>query len=158
VNKLKDKFMSIIKNLLAGLGGAVALNVLHEGLKNKNFEMPRIDLLGEEALQKTLNYFGTGISDPDKLYKATLASDVVSNAIYYSMIGAGGTQNVWTKAVTLGLTAGFGAVNLPEPMGLNPAPVAATDTRKALTVAYYVAGALLTAGILKALDKKNKQY
>lgn len=149
--------MSVLKNLLAGFGGAVALNVLHESLKNRNFEMPRIDLLGEEALQKTLNYMGTGISDPAQLYKATLAGDIVSNTIYYSMIGTGSADNVWKKAIGLGLAAGVGAVTLPEPMGLNAAPVAATTTRKTLTVGYYVVGALVTAGILKVLGTGKKQ-
>lgn len=44
--------MEKLKSLLAGLGGAVVLNVLHEGLKGRDDNMPRIDLLGEEALDR----------------------------------------------------------------------------------------------------------
>lgn len=146
--------MSTAKNLLAGLGGAIALNLLHEGLKKTDSGMPRIDLLGEEALQKLLHYFGTGISGKDNLYAATLGGDLVSNTLYYSAIGAGGTDGIWTKAAALGLAGGIGALALPEPMGLDPEPVTKTTKSKALTVAYYTAGALVTAAIIKALDNK----
>lgn len=146
--------MSTAKNLLAGLGGAIALNILHESLKHEGKGMPRIDLLGEEALQKVLHYFGTGISGKDNLYAATLGGDLVSNTLYYSAIGAGGTEGIWTKAAISGISAGIGALALPEPMGLDPEPVTKTTKSKALTVGYYLAGALVTAAIIKSLDRK----
>jgi hypothetical protein len=146
--------MSTSKNLLAGLGGAIALNIIHESLKHRDSGMPRIDKLGEEALQKSLNYFGTEIKDEDNLYKATLVSDVISNALYYSVIGAGKNKHVWARAAVVGLAAGVGAITLPKPMGLNPEPVTKTQKAKTLTVAYYLAGALVTAGLVKALSKK----
>ena len=143
--------MGKVKNLIAGFAGAVALNILHETLKHKSNNVPRIDLLGENALQKTLGFFGERIGDKDTLYKATLAGDIVSNTIYYSMIGAGDPKYLWPKALFLGLSAGIGAVKLPEPMGLNPRPVAKSDEVKALTVGYYVFGAIITALVLKKL-------
>lgn len=139
------------KNFLAGLGGAIALNILHESLKETKADTPRIDLVGEEALQKVMGFFGSKIESPQTLYKATLAGDVASNAAYYSMIGNGDT-NIWTKALSLGLAAGIGAVALPSKMGLDDKPVAKNSQVKAMTVAYYVAGALVTAGILKLLS------
>lgn len=150
--------MSKVKNLVAGLGGAIVLNILHESLKKSKFQTPRIDLLGEEALQKTLQHVaGTEIKSKDNLYKATLAGDVVSNALYYSAIGAAGTSNVWAKAVGVGLAAGIGAVTLPEPMGLNDKPVNKSTQTKVLTVGYYVAGALVTAALLTAFSTKNRK-
>ncbi len=145
--------MSTLKNLLAGLGGAVALNILHESLKKTSNDMPRIDLLGEEALQKSLNQFGTAIKDPDTLYAATLGGDLISNSVYYSMIGMGNPKNIWPKAVVLGLAAGVGAVTLAKPLGLNPQPVAKNTQVKLLTVGYYLFGALVTAGILSSQKK-----
>jgi hypothetical protein len=44
--------MTTARNLIAGLGGAIALNILHESLKRKSPDAPRIDKLGEEAVQK----------------------------------------------------------------------------------------------------------
>lgn len=145
--------MGKISNLLAGLAGAVALNVLHESLKNKR-TTPRIDFLGEQALQKTVRYFGGNITDTDQLYTATLAGDIVSNTIYYSLIASGKSNFIWTKAIAMGLMAGIGAVKLPEPMGLNPKPVAKTDQIKVMTVGYYVFGALVTALVATAFKRK----
>lgn len=144
--------MSLGKCLLAGLGGAAALNIIHESLKKTGDDMPRIDQLGEKALQKSLAGIGASpIEDEGKLYKATLAADVVSNAIYYSLIGLGSKKNVWPRAIGLGLAAGVGALALPKPMGLNPEPVTKTKKAAGLTVAYYLAGALVTGLIVKSL-------
>ncbi|MFP9100458.1 hypothetical protein ACLI09_15515, partial [Flavobacterium sp. RHBU_24] len=151
-----DKIMSKIKNLLAGLGGAIALNIIHESLKKKGSDMPRVDLVGEEALQKSLNYLGTSIDDDATLYNATLAGDVVSNALYYSLIGGGSYKHIWTRAIFYGLSGGIGAVTLPEPLGLDPEPVTKSQKTKALTVGYYLAGALVTGAILKAITKEEE--
>lgn len=146
--------MSKVKNIAAGLGGAIALNIIHESLKKHDKNMPRVDLLGEEALEKSLDYFDAEITREDTLYKATLAGDIISNTLYYSAIGAGNPKHIWARAVTMGITAGIGAITLPEPLGLDDEPVARTTKTKALTIAYYLAGALVTAGIAKALSKK----
>jgi len=148
--------MSTAKNIVAGIGGAIALNILHESLKHCNNDMPRIDLLGEEALQKVLNRFGKEITNENELYAATLAGDLFSNSAYYSLIGAAGKKNVWPAAVALGLAAGIGAIVLPKPMGLNPQPVAHNTKAKALTIAYYLTGALVTAGILKYSNNRQR--
>jgi hypothetical protein len=147
--------MSKVHNLLAGLGGAVALNILHESLKKTDKNMPRVDLLGEEALQKALRYFGTEIKDEKLLYGATLAGDIISNGIYFGAIGAGDPRYIWQRAVTMGLSAGVGAITLPEPLGLDDEPVTKTPKVKALTVGYYVVGALVTGAILSALSRKK---
>jgi hypothetical protein len=146
--------MPTLKSLLAGLGGAIALNVLHESLKKKGRNMPRIDKLGEEAVQKSLRQTtGEKIGSHENLYAATLGADLVSNALYFSAIGAGGPKYIWFKALTLGLTAGTGAITLPGKVGLNPKPVAKTAKTKSLTVGYYLFGALVTAAILDATAK-----
>jgi len=140
------------KNFLAGLGGAIVLNLLHESLKKTKADTPRIDLVGEEALQKVVGFFGSRINDKQTLYNATLAGDLVSNAAYYSMIG-NSPNHLWGKAISLGLVAGIGAVAVPEKIGLDATPVAKNTQVKALTVGYYLAGALATAAILKMLSK-----
>lgn len=147
--------MGKISNLVAGLAGAAALNILHESLKNKR-DTPRIDFLGEQALQKTVRYFGGTITDTDDLYKATLAGDLISNTIYYSWIASGKRSHIWPKAIAMGLAAGIGAVTLPKPMGLNPKPVAKTDEIKAMTVGYYLFGALVAALVASSFKGKGK--
>lgn len=154
MNNTNQVVMGKITNLIAGFAGAAALNILHEATKNKR-TTPRIDWLGEQALQKTVRYFGGNITDSDHLYTATLAGDIVSNTIYYSVIGSSKGYGIWAKAISMGLLAGIGAITLPEPMGLNPKAVAKTDRIKIMTVGYYVFGALVTAVVASAL-KKNR--
>lgn len=148
------KIMGKISNLFAGLCGSVALNILHETLKNKR-DTPRIDFLGEQALQKTVRYFGGNITDRDDLYKTTLAGDLISNTIYYSWIAAGKRSAIWPKAIAMGLVAGIGAITLPEPMGLNPKSVAKTDKIKAMTIGYYLFGAVVTALVASAYKSRS---
>jgi hypothetical protein len=145
--------MGKMTNLIAGLGGAVVLNILHESLKNKASGMPHIDRLGEQALQKSLGYLGTPIEDEHTLYLATLAGDVAGNAAFYSLIG-GKNSLIWPKAIVFGLAAGIGAVTLPKPMGLDPKPVSRNAKATTLTIAYYLAGALATAAILKLFKNR----
>ena len=147
--------MRKLHNLFAGLGGAIALNILHESLKKKDKNMPRVDLLGEEVLEKSLAYFDAEINNDDLLYKTTLAGDIISNALYYSAIGAGDAKYIWPRAVAIGLAGGIGAITLPEPLGLDDKPVTRTNKTKALTISYYLAGALVTGCILTALRKKE---
>lgn len=145
------------KSILAGLGGAIALNILHESLKRKSPETPRIDLVGQEAVQKGLLAAGKNpIQDREKLYWTTLSADLVSNTIYFSAIGAGGSKNIWTKALALGLTAGGGAIKLPELAGLDTDGVAKTPVTKSMTMGYYLFGALVTAGILTLVGGQDE--
>jgi hypothetical protein len=145
--------MGAIKNLTAGFLGALALNIMHETLRRKATNVPKINLLGEEALNKTLVGLGqTPITDEEELYNATLKADLISNTVYYSMIG-GKTKYIWPKAIFLGLSAGIGALKLPQPLGLDPTPVNATSQMRALTVGYYLFGALVTAFTLRTFSK-----
>jgi len=126
------------KKILAGLGGAIALNLLHETIR-KNFDnVPEINKVGEEALNKALDKVDMKITNHDQLYAATLAGDVVSNGIYYA------TTATTSFNIVSGIAMGVGAVLLPEKMGLDDSPVAKTTEKKVMTVAYYLFGAIVT--------------
>lgn len=127
----------MLKKMLAGLGGAIALNILHEVVRKNFDDVPHINEVGEEALQKALDSTPLEISDPDKLYAATLAGDVISNAMYYATTA---TRHDFTS----GLAAGISAIMLPEKMGLNDEPVAENNKKKIMTIAYYIFGAAVT--------------
>ncbi|MDR6487268.1 putative membrane protein YeaQ/YmgE (transglycosylase-associated protein family) [Chryseobacterium vietnamense] len=127
----------MFKKMLAGLAGAIALNLLHEILR-KNFDnVPHINEVGEEALKKAAGFTALEITDPDKLYAATLAGDIISNAIYY---GTTATNHNFTS----GIAAGIGAVVLPQKIGLNDQPVAENNKKKLMTIGYYIFGAMVT--------------
>lgn len=126
------------KKILAGLGGAIALNLLHEIVRHNFDNVPEVNKVGEEALNKSLETVDMKITDKDQLYAATLAGDVISNGIYYAATATSGFNLV------SGVAAGVGAVMLPEKMGLDDSPVAATTQKKVMTVGYYLFGAVVT--------------
>jgi hypothetical protein len=150
---IKYKIMST-NNFLAGLGGALVLTILNESLQNVNDDMPRIDIVGEEAIQKVVNLFGYEIDDANVLFGSALLGDLVSNTAYFSLIGGQGKE-LWTKAVSSGLLAGYGAITIPSKIELDDTPVAKTFSTKLWTLGYYMIGALTTATILQLLDKRK---
>ncbi|WP_288243896.1 hypothetical protein [uncultured Chryseobacterium sp.] len=126
------------KKILAGLGGAVALSLLHEAIR-KNFDnVPEINKVGEEALNKALDKVDAKVTNHDQLYAATLAGDVIGNGMYYAATATTGFN------VASGVMMGLGAVVLPEKLGLNNTPVAGSTQKKVMTVAYYLFGAIVT--------------
>ncbi|WP_129714955.1 hypothetical protein [Pedobacter sp. SYP-B3415] len=146
--------MQKLRSLVAGLAGSIALNILHETMRKTDKGAPRVNKIGEEALAKSLRYFGSPVPGDRELYQATLASDLVGNAFYYALIGAGDPRFIWPRGIMYGLMAGVGAVQLPKPMGLNPEPVTRTTKTKAMTTGYYLFGALVTAAVLTAMRRK----
>ena len=104
-----------------------------------NFDnVPEVNKVGEEALNKSLETVDMKITDKDQLYAATLAGDVISNGIYYAATATSGFN------IVSGVAAGVGAVILPKNMGLDDSPVAETTQKKLMTVGYYLFGAVVT--------------
>jgi hypothetical protein len=122
-----------------------------------------MDRLGMEALAKIIRRSGNRPPDSQKLHNWTLAGDLVSNAAYYSLVGVGKPKHAWVRGAALGLAAGFGAVLLPRPLGLDPAPSNRTQATQLLTVAFYTAGGLAAATAVfwlrhrKKTEKKGKK-
>lgn len=145
--------MEAFKNLAGGFLGAVALNLLHETYRRIDSDAPRVDLVGEEALSKSLKFAGVNPPKGDNLYLSTLAGDIFSNTLYYSLIGASGNKKIMLRGAAYGLAAGIGAVALPKPLGLNDAPVTRSTKTELLTVAWYLIGGLASAGAIKQLKK-----
>src|SRR5688500_4556251 len=111
--------MNKMKNLLGGVAGAVALNLLHEVYRKVDPLAPRLDLVGEEALTETVEATGHSAPTGNKLYAATLAGDVLSNSIYYALIGRGARKTLLLRGAAFGLAAGLGALKATKPLGLN---------------------------------------
>lgn len=147
--------MKAVTNILAGLAGAVVLNIIHETARKYRKDAPHINEIGEEAVSKTIKAAGYNPPKGKKLYAATLGSDIGSNALYFGMIGTGDQSNVWRKGIAFGLAAGLGALGLTKPLGLNDAPVNRSTATKVMTVAWYTLGGIATAGVLKLLNRRN---
>ena len=142
-----------LSSLIGGIAGAVALNILHQAVKQFDHDAPRVDLVGEEALTRGLEKIGIEPPAGNKLFAITMAADLISNAAYYSLIGGGKKKYLPYLGAITGLAAGVGALTLTKPMGLSDAPVTRTDKTKILTVAWYAFGGIVAGLVMKALRK-----
>lgn len=147
--------MKFIHNLLGGLAGAVALNLIHETVRRFDPEAPEIQLVGEEAMSKSIKALGGDPPTGEKLYAVTLVSDIVTNALYFSAVGLGKKKYLWWRGAGYGLAAGVGALELTNPMGLSDAPITKTKKTSLLTVSWYLIGGLVAALTIDALDKRK---
>lgn len=141
--------------IIGGLAGATAVTLIHESIKKVVPQAPRMDLLGMSALQKGLNKVGADGLTGKTLYTTALAGDIISNSLFYAIAGLGKTKNVWVRSSILGVAAGLSAVLLPKPLGLNEDYSSRTTARTFMTIGLYVTGALVTAAVIKALEKKK---
>ncbi|WP_461103661.1 hypothetical protein [Spirosoma koreense] len=142
---------TILQSLGSGLFGACVLNVIHETTRQFIDEAPRVDLLGERAIKKGMKKVNLEPPTGDELYYWTLAGDLVSNALYYSLVGLAKPKYAVPAGAALGLAAGVGAVGLPGPMGLGTAPSNRTPATKVMTIGWYLIGGLATAGAFRFL-------
>ncbi len=147
--------MKITSAIGGGIAGSVALTLLHETVRRINANAPRMDLLGMQAIAKSLERIDTEIPDEGKLFKITMAGDILSNSFYYSIAGIAGENGAMLRGALLGLAAGIGAVYLPKPLGLNPAPSSRTFQTTFMTVALYLAGGMVAAATGKLLEKQK---
>ncbi|WP_211166267.1 hypothetical protein [Mucilaginibacter robiniae] len=148
--------MKLINALAGGLAGACAVTALHQILKKTDEDAPRMDLLGMESLTKILEKMNAEIPKGDNLYYLTMAGDLFSNSIYYSLIGVG-PKKTWLKGSALGLAAGLGAVILPKPLGLNEKHSNRTSETQLLAVLYYFMGGLVSSSVIKLLNRKTEK-
>jgi hypothetical protein len=148
--------MKLLNSLGSGMAGAVALTLVHEGLRRSTPVAPRMDLLGMTALAKLLNKGRLPVPGNTKLFWLTMAGDVLSNTLYYSLSGVGAKKGRTLRGAVLGLAAGIGAVVLPKYIGLPNSPSDRTTTTKLLTTGLYFLGGVVTLLVLKKLDKRGR--
>lgn len=138
----------IAKALAAGAVGACAITLIHELLRRAIPRAPRMDVLGMRGIVRVSR--AAGIAPPEHLHETALLADLVSNAAYYSLVGAIPGRETAVGA-GLGVAAGAGAVLLPGPMGLGSAPSSRTVATQALTVGLYTVGGIVAGACLKAM-------
>jgi hypothetical protein len=141
--------MRVVAALVSGAVGAATLTLVHEVARRMTPSAPRVDILGMRALARTFRLLGQSPPPRKRLFRETLAGDLVSNAAYYSVIGLGDPQKAWRRGIMLGLGAGVGAVVLPKPLGLGTQPQARTPLTALLTVVWYLVGGLAAAAVAR---------
>ena len=149
--------MRIIQALGSGLIGAISLTLLHEITRRVVPEAPRMDLLGMRALSKSMRKLNVDPPTGKELFNLTMAGDLASNALYYSLIGLGGRgQQAWLSGAVLGLAAGVGAVVLPSAMGLGSGPSRRTPATALLTILLYLEGGMTAAAAYRLWTKSSR--
>ncbi|TDN39770.1 hypothetical protein E4631_09165 [Hymenobacter sp. UV11] len=147
--------MKLLPSLAAGFAGAVVLTTLHETVRRlRPQDAPRMDVLGERGLRKILRLEDLPQPDHGTLYSATMLGDVLSNGLYYTLVGSG--KHSLGRGAVLGALAGVGGVVLPGSMGLGTAPSNRTPQTQAMTVAWYTVGGLVAGLVAQALRQRRK--
>ena len=141
-----------LKALGAGLAGAAVLTAVHETTRRITPDAPRMDILGERAIEKLTRSAGGTPPRGEALHRLALGGDLVSNSLYYALVGTG--RDAWVRGAALGLAAGVGAVVLPPFLGLGRAPRGLTPKTKAMTIGYYLIGGLAAAVASRLLSEK----
>lgn len=135
-----------------GLAGAATVTLLNEGVRQMVRHAPRMEVIGERALVGVIRAAGARPPQGKALYRWTMAADLVSNALYYSLVAVASPQGVWKRGSALGLAAGLGAVFLPRPMGLGDQPGERRPFTQVLTAAWYLAGGLAAATVYRTVE------
>ena len=138
--------------LVSGVAGAFTLTLIHETARNYLPNAPRMDVLGMRAIARGMYHLNQRPPEENKLFQYSMVGDIVSNSLYYTLVGTG--RGAWWRGATLGLAAGIGGVVLPGPLGLGEDASARTPQTKAMTVAWYLIGGLAAAAVSRLLLKK----
>jgi hypothetical protein len=147
--------MKLLSAVGGGFAGGAVLTLLHETVRRLHTEAPRMDLLGMEAISKSLEAVNVEVPEEDNLFKITMAGDIITNSLYYSLASVGDEKRMLLRGIVLGLAAGFGAVYLPKPLGLDETPSNRTAETKLMTVGLYLAGGLVASLTSKLIEGKT---
>jgi hypothetical protein len=74
-----------------------------------------------------------------------LIGALISNSIFYGLVGLGKPKTAWLNGGALGLAMGIGAVTMPGTLGVGDDTTAPTPMAKAGAIAWHVLGGLLAA-------------
>jgi hypothetical protein len=141
-----------LRSLTSGAIGALALTALNEGARRRVRHAPRMDVIGARALTAVLRRLGRRPPRGRALFRASLAGDLVSNTIYYSLVAAGSRQTRLSRGILLGAAAGLGAALLPPVLGLGHSPGEPRPRTSLMTLAWYTAGGVAAALAGRVLD------
>jgi hypothetical protein len=141
--------------LISGTAGAVSLNVIHETARHTLPHAPQVQAIGMRALANMFRAADESPPPRDQLYWLTLVGDLISNALYYSLVGTDEPRKIWRRGALLGAAAGVGAVVLPAPMGLGRQPGTKTPYTQIMTFLWYLLGGVVAAAVASAFARSD---
>ncbi len=145
----------MVRALLNGLVGSLALTAAHQLLRRFVSDAPRLDNLGMESIEKVYAAVGKEPPSDGVLFKNALVSDIVGNALFYSQVGSRGGAGTIAKGVSLGLTMGAGASTLPALLGMSKDNSQKSTRQAAMTIGLYVLGGIAAACAAQCCSKSE---
>ncbi|HEX7957593.1 MAG TPA: hypothetical protein VF508_11655 [Pyrinomonadaceae bacterium] len=145
----------MLKALGSGLVGAFALTLVHETARRFVDDAPRMDVVGMRAIAKTFR--AVDAEPPVPLHETALVGELVSNSLFYGLVGLGDAEDGLRNGAALGLAAGLAAVYLPEPLGLGRQPARNSTETNLMTVAWYLLGGLAAGAAYQALGSDEAE-
>src|SRR3569832_1915749 len=88
--------------LVSGIVGATTLTLLHEMTRQVVPDAPRADILGMRALESTLRMLDRPRPHEMRLHQWALLGDLITNSVYYSLVGVGSGEHPWRRGTVLG--------------------------------------------------------
>lgn len=143
---------NLVESLVAGASGAAAVTILHESARHKLLQAPGMDLVGERALKRILKHSGLRAPRGKALYRWALAGELVSNAAFFALAGAGAPTRPLLRGLSLGALAGVGALTLTPKLGLGTRPVRRSRATAAMTFSWYLLGGLVAGAVQQFLS------
>jgi hypothetical protein len=145
---------------MSGAAGVLALNGIHEAGKKTLTYAPQVNAIGTRVMGQSLERAGMAPFSLSTLKKVTFAADLVSGALYYGLTVAGvkkakSNRSYWLRAVFFGSAVGIGVATLPPVLGWGYQPTRRPAITAALTVTWYLSGALVAAAVASLLDRKT---
>lgn len=144
--------MKAAQVLISGAAGASLLTLLHETARQVIPHAPRVDVLGMRAIAMSMRAADQTPPSRDSLYWLTMIGDLVSNSLYYSLVGVGQPRHIWRRGVVLGAAAGLGAAILPQPIGLGRQPSQHTPATQIMTFMWYLVGGFVAAATAHSFE------
>lgn len=142
--------------IASGLVGAAALTLLHETARRTISNAPRMDVVGRRAIAGPMRAAGIEPPKGQSLQGIAMGMDLISNGLFYALIGLVRPKYALGGGSALGTIAGLAAVALPPVLGLGRKPTLRQPRTAAMTFAWYFAGAMAAAGTYRVLTKSRR--
>jgi len=143
------------QSLLGGLAGSILVNLIAEGIR-KNFRTtPRLDLFGQQGLDRALTAAGKDPLRGNARYWTALLGDLAINTAVFALAGAGSKKRTLPQGLAAGAVMGAAMLLSAKPAGIDPDTTGRNAKEKGMTLAYYLIGGLAAGALIRLLEERK---